>query len=200
MPDNELADEINDLLDETEEFWAIDATDEVVDALTLAYTAGLAGAATHIAELKGISVGVSFNVTDPEVIEFLEEFAAEMVRNVNKGTKFYLRSMISTGFREGVSEDDLVKTIMDGLFTEGDFTENRVRSICRFEINQAQSRGWVKQMKEVGVKKKAWFTIGEDACEVCKANEAMGAVPIDSKPFDNVFGEKTGNTPAHPNY
>lgn len=201
MPNEELLDSIDEILDDIEEFWAIDVTDDLVGALILAYTTGLIDSATHIAELKGIAVEVSFDVVDPEVIKFLEEHAAKMVRNVNKGTRFYLRSMITTGFKEGVSEENLINNILEGLFEEGDFSENRVRSISRFEINRAQSMGWVKQMKEVGVKQKQWFTIGKDACETCKENETMGPVPIDSKVFLTVFGgEKTGYTPAHPNY
>ena len=200
MADEELLDQIDEILDNIDEFWAISVTDDLVGAVILAYTAGLADAATYIAELKGISVGVSFNVVDPEVIEFLKEHAAEMVRNINKGTRFYLRSMIYTGFQEGVGEEDLVKTILEGLFDVSDFSENRVRSIARFEIAKAQTKGWIKQLDEVGVKTKTWITIGPDACEVCKENEAMGPQPVNSKNYLTVFkGEKTDGPPAHPN-
>ena len=200
MADEELLDQIDTILDDIDEFWAIDVTDELVYALILGYTAGLADSATYIAGLKGLSVGVSFDVTDPEVIKFLKEQAAEMVRSINNGTRFYLRQMISTGFQEGVSEENLVKNILQGLFDVSDFSENRVRSVTRFEITKAQSEGWIKQLNEVGVKTKIWISIGEDACEVCKENEAMGPQPVNAKTYLTVFGgEKTRGPPAHPN-
>jgi hypothetical protein len=168
--------------------------------LTLAYMDGLMGAAEYIGSLKGIQLQLSFNVVDPVVLEFIEEHAAEMVRNINKGTRYYLRSMIYGGVKEGIPEEDLIKGITENLFEESDFSEKRVRSIARFEIANAQTSGWEKQMEEVGLKSKQWSTIGKDACQTCLGNEAMGPQKVGSKVYDNVFGEKTGGPPAHPNY
>lgn len=200
MPEeNDLLNDIDKMLD-SEEFWAIDVSDEMVMALTLAYTDGLMGAAEYIGSLKGIQLQLSFKVVDPAVLEFIDEHAAEMVRNINKGTRYYLRSMIYGGVEEGIPEGDLINGIMENLFEESDFSEKRVRSIARFEIANAQTYGWEKQMEEVGLDHKQWSTIGKDACPVCPGNEAMGPQKVGSKPYDNVFGEKVGGPPAHPNY
>ena len=199
MAEEELLDEVDDLLDDSEEFWAIDVTDDLMLALNMGYLAGLEGAAKYIGELAGIGVEIAFDLVDPAVLEFIEERAAEMVRNVNRGTKHYLRSMIYNGVKEGIPEQDLIDGIFENLFQRSDFSEQRIRSITRFEIARAQTAGWEKQMDEVGLKSKRWVTIGEDACPVCKANEAMGPQPVNSKPYDNVFGEKCEGPPAHPN-
>ena len=198
--EKELLDEIDKLLEEAEDFWAIDLTDDLVAALTLAYADGLEIAATQIASLQGISVGVSFEVLDPIVLDFIEEHAAEMVRNVNEGTKHYLRSMIYGGVEEAIPIDDLVDAIVENLFEDSDTSAGRIRSICNYEIARAQTFGWIKQCEEVEIKQKLWSTIGRDACSVCLSNEAMGSQPLKSKPYDNVFGEKCEGPPAHPRY
>lgn len=198
MPDDELMDRVDEILDGAEEFWAIDVTDELIDSLKMAYVDGLKGSAKYIGDLSGVALELTFDLVDPVALEFIEDRAAEMVRNVNKGTKHYLRTMIHSGVKEGIPEQELVDGIFKNLFQESDFSEERIRSITRFEIARAQSAAWEKQMDEVGLETKRWVTIGADACEVCKANEAMGPQPVNSKPFDNVFGEKTGGPPAHP--
>ena len=200
MVDEEFLDKIDELLEESEEFWAIYMADELVGALRMAYLDGLEGAAGYIGELAGVGVKITFDLVDPEVLDFIDERAAEMVRNVNEGTKHFLRTMIYNGVREGIPEQSLIDGIFENLFQESDFSEQRIRSITRFEIARAQSAAWEKQMDEVGLETKRWVTIGADACEVCKANEAMGPQPVRSKPYDNVFGEKCGGPPAHPNF
>lgn len=200
LSNEELLDKIDKLLEESEDFWAIDLTDDLGLALALAYADGLEAAATQIASLKGISIGVSFKVVDTIVLDFIKDHAAEMVRNINEGTKYYLRSMIYGGVREAIPIDNLVDAILENLFEDSDFSEGRIRSICNYEIAQAQTFGWIRQCEEVGIEQKQWSTIGEDACEICLANEAMGPQPLGSKPYDNVFGEKCEGPPAHPRH
>ena len=196
---SDLFEEVDKLLEDSEGFWEIELTDDLLEALREGYADGLRGAALYIGELSGVQVGVTFDVVDPDVLEFLESRGAEMVRNISKGTRHYLRSMIYNGVKEGIPEQDLIDGIFENLFQRSDFSEQRVRSITRFEIARAQTAGWEKQMDEVGLEHKRWVTIGADACIVCKGNEAMDPQPVDSKPYDNVFGEKVGGPPAHPN-
>ena len=199
VDEQELLDRVYALLEESEEFWEIEITDDLIESLKMSYLDGLEGAASYIGDLTGVKVELVFDLVDPVALEFIEEHAAEMVRNVNNGTKSYLRTMIYNGVKEGIPEQSLIDGIFENLFQESDFSEQRIRSITRFEIARAQSSAWEKQMDEVGLKTKRWVTIGADACLVCQSNEAMGPQPVDSKPYDNVFGEKTGGPPAHPN-
>jgi len=199
VADEELWDRIEEILDDSEEFWTIDVSDELIAALTLAYLDGLEGAAEYIGQLAGVAIELAFDLVDPVALEFIQDRAAEMVRNVNRGTKHYLRTMIYNGLQDGIPEQDLIDGIFENLFEQSEFSEQRIRSITRFETARVQSAAWEKQMDEVGLETKRWVTIGADACEVCKANEAMGPQPVNSKTFDNVFGEKCGGPPAHPN-
>ncbi|HUW46834.1 MAG TPA: hypothetical protein VMW50_13730, partial [Dehalococcoidia bacterium] len=160
---------------------------------------------------------VVFRLTNKTVLEELSKYAARMVTNVNDGTKYYLRRMLVSGIRQGLTQEDIIARIRagvdikeildDNVFMQRvsetvksqirGLTETRIRSIVSFEIRSAESKAWLKQFKAMGLIQKRWEHYGSDIpCEVCQANMDVGDVPLDYK-FESVFGP-TEAPLAHP--
>lgn len=213
--DDGVRNRIRLLLEETlllEDFYEIDDDDAFLDIifeiLQLAYEDGLLA----VAEMTQINlasrgvvtspiVNLAFNVVDSTVIKFLKSLAANMVRNVNEGTKFFLRSMITEGALQNLGVDEITDRIQQDLFglpadEAGQLSRDRIRSIVTTELNRADTFGRLKQMKEIGLKLKKWLTRIEDVCNLCLANEAFGSVKLTFQ-YDDVFG-KTLGPPGHP--
>lgn len=162
-------------------------------------------------------IGLSFNLKNKRTIKMLEKAAAEMVQQVNNGTKFYLKRIITAGVDEGLSSPAIAQMIREGADVEtvlsqagyrqqvidtvkaevSNMTRNRTNSIVNTEINKAESEGRRLQWRSMGLTKKAWVHTGPDTpCRYCQANIDRGFIDIDM-PFKGVFGEIQG-PPAHP--
>jgi hypothetical protein len=198
------------LLDE-DDFYNIgdeELLEEIMLILKLGYEDGLLGAAELVqSELhaKGVAksphLRISFNVVDESVIKLLLDHAAETVRLINEGTKYYLNRMIVEGVSLGMSVDQITDNIQRDLFglpeeEAGKLNRSRIRSIVTTEINRADTLGRLKQMKELGFKLKRWLTRKVDVCILCIKNESEGSVALDFE-YNDVFG-KTLGPPGHP--
>lgn len=142
-----------------------------------------------------------WDMADPRVVELIEDHAAEMVRNVNEGTKFFLRQIIKEGVLEGLGSAAIAERIQRDLFSlpgeeAGKFTEDRVLSIVNYEMNRAMSNAGTLLRNALGLTKKQWFVNNVSPCEICLANQALGVVEADFM-YDGVFGPIL-NPPAHP--
>ncbi|MCK5342331.1 MAG: hypothetical protein KAR20_02945, partial [Candidatus Heimdallarchaeota archaeon] len=215
----------NDL--EKDEWWLLDIDEEeIVAILSIAYIVALRNAAEEIAQdmyLSGVlespvlDPNVVFRLVNERILKELAEKAALMVTNVNEGTKYYLRRMLVSGIRRGLTDAEIIAKIRagvdikeildDNLFMQRvstavksqirDLTEVRIRSIVSFEVRSAEAKAWLDQYKAMGLTKKAWQHYGSDIpCEICEENIALGFVPIDYK-FESVFGAVEGPL-AHP--
>jgi len=215
----------NDL--EKDDWWLLEIDEEeIVAILSAAYIVALRNAAEEIVNdmyLAGelaspiLDPNVVFRLTNKTVLEELSKYAARMVTNVNDGTKYYLRRMLVSGIRQGLTQEDIIARIRAGvdikeILDDNVFmrrvsetvksqirglTEIRIRSIVSFEIRSAEMNAWLKQFKSMGLTQKRWIHYGTDIpCEVCQANIDVGDVPLDYK-FESVFGA-TEVPPAHP--
>ncbi|MCP4363173.1 MAG: hypothetical protein GY796_34665 [Chloroflexi bacterium] len=193
--------------------------------LRLAFSEGATEAAQDVQEFlytEGLRdqpqiIGMSFDLKNPKTIELLEKSAAQLVTNVNDGTKFYLQRIITAGVDEGLSSPAIAEMIREGATAEdilnqagytgrvidtvksevGNMTRARLTSIVNTEINKAESEGRRLQWREMGLTRKQWLHSGLDApCPFCSANIARGFIDIDM-PFVGVFGE-IQTPPAHP--
>ena len=165
-----------------------------------------------------LPIGISFNLTNTRTLGLLERSAAELVRRVDEGTKFFLKRMVVAGVRQGLTAPDIARAIRDGdradailsredylddvsgIVRDGliDMTEYRSNSIVNTEINRAQNKGRREQMSRSGFKTKKWVHRGSRGttrkgnihpCPVCLGNEELGVVPMEHA-FKTVF--KTG--------
>ena len=211
-----------------DEWWLLDIDEEeIVAILSIAYILALESAAKEIYSDMYLAGALESPVLDPntvfklvneQILKEIAEKAALMVTNVNDGTKYYLRRMLVSGIRQGLTESEIVARIRagvdikeildDNVFMQRvsasvkaqirGLTEHRIRSIVSFEVRSAEMSAWLKQFKAMGLKQKQWKHYGSDIpCEVCQANIDVGDVPLDYK-FESVFGA-TETPPAHPN-
>ncbi|NIM22475.1 MAG: hypothetical protein GTN64_08705 [Candidatus Latescibacteria bacterium] len=151
---------------------------------------------------------IDFNLTNRRTLAELERAAADLVTHVDGGTKYFLKRMITSGVRQGLSTPTIAQAIRDGdraeaILRRDDYNENvieiirdglidmtdyRANSIVHTEIKRAENLGHWKQLSETGLKTKVWQHMGARGktpkgnihpCPVCDSNEKMGAVPID---------------------
>lgn len=170
------------------------------------YAHGLNKAAGEIEMLRfGLSdvpsMSIDWNLRDPRVKELITKHAAEMVQNVNNGTKYYLREMLKEAVDQGYGTVEATEMIQKDVFglpsgEASKFTKNRIMSIVNFEINKAMSTAAHNLRQEVGLTQKQWFTNRVSPCEICLWNEAQGPVPMDFE-YRTVFGVAQ-TPPAHP--
>jgi hypothetical protein len=187
--------------------------DAILRMFVEAYELGLEEEAITIARalyVEGVRsspaiVGISFSLTNPTTLDFLERSAADLVTNVDSGTKYFLKRMITSGVRQGLSTEKIAAAIRDGDRAENillrddynedvidvirsgliDMTEYRAKSIVHTEIKKAENKGIYDQMFELGLTTKTWSHMGprgvtaagnEHPCPVCDGNEKLGAV------------------------
>ena len=162
-------------------------------------------------------IGLDFQLKNPATLELLDQSAAKMVRNVNNGTKTFLRRAITSGVDAGLSSQEITLRIQEGQDLDeivrqtnlvDDISsvvrsqiekmfEGRVASIVNTEIAMAETEGRRQQYKKTGLTQKRWVHTGTDQpCPVCQANIDMGLIGIDED-FESVFGSTQG-PPAHP--
>ncbi len=162
-------------------------------------------------------IGLDFQLKNQATLELLDQAAAKMVRNVNDGTKTFLRRAITSGVDAGLSSQEIGLRIQEGQGLDqimgrtnlvddvaavvrsqiGKMFEGRVASIVNTEIAMAETEGRRQQYKETGLTKKRWVHTGTDQpCSVCQGNIDMELIGIDED-FESVFGTTQG-PPAHP--
>lgn len=199
---------------------------KIADVLGLAFSEGATVAAELIQQFlyeSGVVnspdlIGLNFDLKNPATLAELDASAAQMVRHVNDGTKFYLKRIIAASVDEGVSsqeialriqekqslkqildESNLIEKVTNRTREEVErLTPSRIESIVNTEINRAESEGRLKQWSEQGLTKKRFAHTGTDIpCKFCQAAIDEGEVGIDFG-YLNVFGERVQSPPLHP--
>ena len=210
-----------------DQWWSLaDALDKalILDFFIEAYEFGLEDMALDITRslyLEGIGasptlpIGITFDLVHQPTLDILEGMAADLVTNVDSGTKFFLKRMVTSGVREGLSSPKIADAIRDGdraerILRRDDFVQNvldtikdglidmsdyRANSIVNTEISKAENAANLEQLIRVGLKTKQWVHVGRTGttelgnvhpCPVCEGNEELGVVPIDFA-FPTVF-------------
>lgn len=146
-------------------------------------------------------MALAWDITDPRVIQLVERHAAEMVVNVNNGTKMYLRQLLKEGIEEGLGTTEMIERIQRDLFglpyeEAIKFPRTRLKSIISYETNKAMSGAANLLRQQLGLKNKQWFTNEVSPCELCLANQAQGIVGNVFQ-YEGVFGAVL-IPPSHP--
>lgn len=145
-----------------------------------------AGALAAIASLK---VNLSFKLSNPRAVHYLDKYGAELVKGLNETTKDDLRSLISNAAAEGWSWKRLEEEIGD-QFSDYMKRNGRAHLIAMTEIGEAFSEGnfivaWDLQSAGLNMEKK-WDPAGDGCVEICKLNadvapENDGWIPLDQQ-------------------
>ena len=165
-----------------------------------------------------LPIGVEFDLINERTILELTERAADLVSWVDGNTKYFIKRVITSGVRQGLSSPKIAQgiregetaewilsqdTFMDeaiGLIKSGliDMTRARSESIVNTEINRAENQGKLGQIIRSGLQSKRWAHLGDRGttekgnphpCPLCEANEKLGFVSSDYV-YPTVF--KTG--------
>jgi len=198
---------IESLLDQAD-WWRLpfNMQEELRDLLKLMTVEGLNAEAARIEALRrGLDVppfiALAWDLQDARVAQLIENHAAEAVRNVDNGTKYYLRQLIKEGVAEGLGTSEMVARIQKDAFglpaaEAGKLPRERLQSIVNYETNKAMSGAADLLRRELGLTKKQWFVSSISPCEICLGNQAKGLVDENFQ-YEGVFGPIL-YPPAHP--
>jgi hypothetical protein len=193
---------------ERSDWWRLPPSvhDQLNKILQELYAVGLNKEAARIEALRfgmvrPASLTIGWDLRNPVLEELVQRHAAEMVQNVDNGTKFYLRQMIKEGVAQGMGTSQMVKTIQRDLFglpmaEARKLPRDRIKSIVNYETNRAMSGAATLLRERLGLRLKQWFTNNVSPCEICLGNQAQGEVSSDFL-YEGVFGQIL-NPPAHP--
>jgi hypothetical protein len=205
-----LQDALDDFLSQKDWYALPNIVSQLTDIMKDAYTQGALQENQKIADFlyankwsNTANPPLEFQLKNKAAIRLLEDHAAEMIKNVNNGTRFYLRQMIVTGVDNGWNKEEIIDYVKSNLFglskkEQKKLSDARIRSIVNTEMTWAHQRAAFDDRSALGLMTKQWYTAGFDVCDICVANEAEGIVPVDFE-YQSVFPEMIPHPPAHPN-
>jgi len=117
-------------------------------------------------ELKNLEVGLSFDVLDPNVLDFARTYAFRFSFEVNRETMEALNKQMEEGITAGDGIPQLRKRIQS-LFA--DMNKYRAERIARTEVIRAQNFGAEQSyLQSQVVAYKEWFTAADERrCPFC---------------------------------
>jgi len=101
------------------------------------------------------SLGVSFDLLNPKFLDWIKEFGAEKVTEINDTTKGKLSKTLTEGITEGEGIPKL-RDRVSSVMTEA--KTSRAELIARTETASTVNFGNIETMAAGGVKKHTWLT------------------------------------------
>ena len=155
---------------------------------------------------------LDFNFLSPSISEALLDYTAQLSSTLANGTQRELDRKIETGVRNGLSTDEIARSIA-GLLEEEPKTgiipiRARAEMIARTELAMIHEEAKLLAWKESGVVQYKQWQLSAGACESCQALARLQPNPI---PLDEPFavqGQTVGKikvwktmmtAPLHPN-
>lgn len=157
-------------------------------------------------------VAVAFDVTNPDVAKFMDDYTIKLAGRVNQTTTQDLSHTLAQGLDAGEGVQELAARVKD-TFKQADDT--RATTIARTESARAYVEGQKEGWDDSGVVKGMRWDLASEACPICsviaaKFNDKI--VPIDGVfmklgesiplPDGGVFKvdyQDISGAPAHPN-
>lgn len=134
-------------------------------------------------ELQRLAVGVSFNVSDPRVTEFLADKIFKFSFKPNETTKNHLRREFAEGLAEGEGIPQLAKRVKKVF---GFAEKYRSVRIARTEILGSSNFGAVESYKQSGVvEKKEWLATKDNRVRDSHKPPLDGEVVLLDATFSN---------------
>ena len=169
------------------------AVDRLVDSSVLAvdYTDTAEKYVSTVYQWGGEALGevgatVSFNVADPKVVSFVEDFSGARIQGINDTTRAIAREQIAAGIQAGEGAGQIAKRLTESM---GGVDRSRSVTIARTEVNRGSNFGKLQGYSQSGVvEHKEWLAaegyIGHPTSPVRDAHVALNreTVPIDG-PF-----------------
>lgn len=115
-------------------------------------------------------------------VDFASDRAAELVTQLEDGTRERLRKIIADGLADNIGRQGIVDDIIAD--ESGLFSEDRAQLIADYEVGNANGEGslmGLQAAEKAGVVlKKEWYPDAE-ACPICTANAEQGPIPVDEE-------------------
>jgi hypothetical protein len=113
----------------------------------------------------------------------------EQVRGISESHRQALQRMMALAIEEQEGQFAFARRIRQEW---DEFAGRRAEVVAVTEWNRAASTATLLGYRATGVERKVWFAV-KDACQVCEANAAQGAIPI-----NELFSGDFDAPPAHP--
>jgi len=136
------------------------------------------------------SIESSFELTNKNVLTFLENYSAERVSQINNTTKQLLKETIVEGYKKGKGPQEIAKMIT-AQFQQFSTTRARVIAFTELSIGAGEARYESYVRRNIPFKK--WITRGPNPCPICLANQAQGKIPMTES-----FSGGVVTVPQHP--
>lgn len=145
-----------------------------------------------LSPLGTINTSPSFTLANPKAVEYINNYGANLVANVNQTTKDQLRTIISHATEEGWSYSKTSKEIRSkfDMFSERkpqEHIRNRAELIAITETGNAYEKAAMIQAESLQMAglpmEKSWNTVRDErVSDGCQENEDAGWIPLD-QPF-----------------
>jgi len=136
---------------------------------------------------------MKFDVTNPDVIEWIKEHTAELVKGITETTRQDITDAIAAAFESGTlreAYDDILESVGDDTRAE-----LITRTECMMAVNEGQRESWA-QAEEAGLltgdEKRVWIAT-DDACSECEELDGVQVDLDEEYPLDGGDGP-----PKHP--
>lgn len=130
-----------------------------------------------------------FDVTNPKVQEFVNDYTVRLARSIQGTTEVALSNLIGDGMEKGESITELVGRIRE--YGGADVSGARAEMIARTESARAYVEGedqaWQEVQRETGLKVKKSWLLAPDPCPICEAIAAKFAEGQQSVGAGEVF-------------
>ena len=119
------------------------------------------------AETFEAQFGITFDINNPEVAAFIEDYSFKFADKVTEVSRKELADLVARAQEEGWSIPELSKHI--GELYDG-WRDFRAELIARTETIRSSNAGAVAAYKQAGIRAKQWFaTEDERTCPYCRA-------------------------------
>ena len=144
-------------------------------------------------EVQNLGISGAFDIAaQPEAMEYLRDYGARLVTNIDETTREYIRTQVSHAMDEGWSYNRTAKAISERYeqFRIGkpqQHIQSRAHLVAVTETGNAYEEGRMstaQYLKSQGLEMEHyWSNVGDDrVSDGCLANTAVGWIPLD-QPF-----------------
>lgn len=177
---------------ELNKIWA-EVTLETAKLFSLPIDAAVAKALEYggIAMIGELGMNMKWDLKNPRAVQYLKDYGAAQVTNINETTRNYLQTLITQATEEGWSYKRTAEAIIARFeeFAVGKpqaHIDSRAHLIAVTETGNAYEEGnriIAKDLQDAGIEmEKYWDTVGDDkVSEGCIQNEATGWIKIDQE-------------------
>jgi SPP1 gp7 family putative phage head morphogenesis protein len=144
-------------------------------------------------KLDELDIATAFEVTNPHVKKWIEDYVFKFSENLEAVNTEKLRRILEEGFESGKSIPEIMTGVKE-CFDSWDIY--RAEIISRTETSRASNEAAIEAYRQSGVvEQKQWLT-APDCCDIC-ADLDGDVVAIDESFFDDDYGDGMA-PPKHP--